>query len=165
MVYDNVIHPRGCVVQARTGLHAQIALSTGLPRPLRHVGRCDSLRPGTYSAAMLVRPSLVAVFIAVTGCGGTTADAALSADNVSQLTCLDWNITMSPRDRHEVAGLLLTEFLDEVGWDYPVTPEGAAEWSKIVSAECGDDPALWLNLRVERLAQQWWDESLADSNP
>ena len=113
---------------------------------------------------MQVRPVIVAVLIAVTGCGGTSAEAALPADNLSQLTCLDWNVTMSPSDRREVAGLLLTKFLDEVGWDYPVTPEGAGEWSRMVSAECGGDPALWLNLRVERLAQQLWDESLADSS-
>ena len=116
---------------------------------------------------MQVRPSIIAVLIAVTGCGaggGTSLDPALPADNLSRLTCFDWNLTLSASDRLEVAGLLVTKFLDEVGWDYPVTPEGAGEWSNIVSAECGDDPALWLNLRVERLARHWWDESLADTN-
>ena len=113
---------------------------------------------------MRVRPSIVAVLIAVTGCGETSADAAIPVDNLSQLTCFDWNITLSASDRREVAGLLLTKFLAVEGWDYPVTPEGAGEWSKMVSAECRGDPALWLNLRVERLAQQLWDESVAESN-
>jgi hypothetical protein len=72
---------------------------------------------------------------------------------------------MSASARREVAGLLLTKFLDEVGWDYPVTPKGAEEWSKMVSAECGGDPARWVDLRVERLAQRLWDESLAENNP
>ena len=116
---------------------------------------------------MHVRPSIVAVLIAVTGagCGGTSATSAPSADTVSHLTCFDWNITLSATARREVAGLLLTTFLDEVGWDYPVTAGGAEEWSKLVSAECGGDPALWPSLGIERLAQRVWHERLGDSNP
>jgi hypothetical protein len=112
-----------------------------------------------------VRPSIVGVLIAVTGCGGTSATSALPPDSLSQLTCVDWNVTMSASGRREVAGILLTRFLDDVGWDYRVTPEGAEEWSKMVSAECGDDPALWVNRRVERLAQRLWQESLSEANP
>lgn len=114
---------------------------------------------------MRVRPSVVAVLLGLTGCGWTSADAAFPADDLSRLTCFDWNVTLSDSDRLDVAGLLITKFLDEVNWDYRVTREGAGEWSKILSAECGDDPARWLDLRVERLARQSWDESLADSNP
>lgn len=114
---------------------------------------------------MQARPSIIAVLIAVTGCGGTSATSALPADNLSQLTCFDWNIYLSASGRREVAGLLLTRFLDEVGWDYPVTPEGSEEWSKLVSAECDDDPVLWPSLGIERLAQRVWHERLEDSNP